>query len=171
MLFLECIILKMIKITEKMYFDIINALEYWKKLNKEIKKNYSRGVNLHEAFSEIIVGYKYKLFLSDDNSADLVDLKGNKFQVKGASNYKNDLSSFGPRSKFDYLIYCGLNDEKNKLLIWKINIDFLNDIYVNRKETFKMQQEAKRRPRFSIYKKIIEKHNIPIDLEVDLING
>jgi len=34
-----------------------------------------------------------------------------------------------------------------------------------------MQQEAKRRPRFSIYKKIIEKHNIPIDLEVDLING
>ncbi len=153
------------KITKEMYDKINDLFPKWKELNKEIKENYSRGINFHEAFSEIMVGWKFKLLLEEGgSSADLVDKNGLKYQVKGSSNYKNDLSTFGPRSEFDVLFYCGLNEEMNTLYVWKIDIDFLNKIKVNKDKTFREFQNLGKRPRFSIYKKIIKPNNLePIE--------
>ncbi len=156
------------KITKEIYCEILNIFPNWKELNNKIKEHYSRGINFHEAFSEIIVGYNFNLNLDKNSSADLIDNYEKKYQIKGSSDYKNDLSSFGPNSSFDYLIYCGLNELKTELYIWKIDINFLKKIYVNNDETFEEQQKQKRRPRFSIYKKIVVPKELTPVMKVNL---
>lgn len=159
-----------IKIDKELYCKVLNLFPNWKNLNYEIKKVYSRGVNFHEAFSEIIVGFHYGLSLEGNNSsADLVSEKtGKKYQVKGSSYYKKDLSSFGPKSSFDYLIYCGLDEKKEILLIWEIDIIFLKSVMVNKSLTFEQRQQEGKRPRFSIYNQIIKKNSLKPKMEVNL---
>lgn len=158
------------KITKELYDEIISLFPEWKKLNSSIKKHYSRGVNFHEAFSEIIVGWEFKLLLEEAgaSSADLISKEGVKYQVKGSSDYENDLSSFGPNTKFDVLYYCGLDTEQKKLKIWEIDIETVMNLKVNEKETFREVQMTGKRPRFSIYKKIIKPNNLKPIREVVL---
>lgn len=158
------------KITKELYNKIIDLYPVWKHLNEEIKKIYSRGVNLHEAFTEIICAYHLNLDLSlGKGSEDATDLGGNKIQIKGASDCSNDLSSFGPKSKFNILYFCCI-PENNKFLmrIYKIPIYSLHTIKVNKSETFIEQQKAGRRPRFSIHKKFVKQYNIKPTLEICL---
>ena len=153
-------------IDKKTYNKIINLYPKWKELNEEIKTIYSRGINLHEAFTEIICCYHLKLDLNLNNnmthdSSDAYTRAGLKVQIKGSSDCTNDLSSFGPKSQFDLLYFCCI-DAENKFLmkIFQIPINNLNKTLVNKNQTFLEQQLEGRRPRFSIYQKFILKNNI-----------
>ncbi|URM53174.1 Bsp6I family type II restriction endonuclease [Mycoplasma sp. SG1] len=150
------------KITEDLYNKIISLYPKWKELNQEIKKIYSRGINLHEAFSEIIVCYHFNLELNNNknsNSVDAFDLQNKTYQIKGASS-KNDLTSFGPSSIFDKLIFCYIQQDTDEMFVFLIDKDQVINILVNKHETFKQQQLQKRRPRFSLYKSIVIKNNL-----------
>jgi type-2 restriction enzyme bsp6I len=94
-----------------------------------------------------------------------------KVQVKASSNFNSDLTSFGPTSEFDILEFARLNQEENKLYLYKIPIDNLYDINVNSNETFKEQQQSGRRPRFSIIEKYIKEYNLKHYAVVDMITG
>lgn len=147
------------RITKELYNKIITLYPKWQFLNTELKKIYSRGINLHEAFTEIICCYHLNLDLNlgkSTNSADAFNQKKEPVQIKGSSYCEDDLSSFGPNSKFNILYYCCI-DTKNVYImnIFNIPINNLNTTFVNKNETFFDQQRQKRRPRFSIYKKII----------------
>ena len=153
--------------------DVFDAYFKWKELNNLIKKQYSRGVNLHEYITEnlccIINGYE--LHASEGESEDAINSKGQKIQIKGTSNFDDDLSSFGPKSKFDILEFVRLDQKKDIFYFYRIDINFLKEIYVNAKETFFQKQKTGQRPRFSIIKKIIKVHNIKPYALVEMQTG
>lgn len=161
------------KITDVEYKMVISLYPIWKELNSSIKNIYSRGVNFHEVFSEFIVCYindYYHSLGSGSEDAYTSDMK-KKVQVKASSNFNSDLTSFGPTSEFDILEFARLNQEENKLYLYKIPIDNLYDINVNSNETFKEQQQSGRRPRFSIIEKYIKEYNLKHYAVVDMITG
>ena len=147
------------KISFEKYKEIISLYPNWKNLNKAIKKEYSRGINFHEVFSEYIVCYvnNYYHSLGSGSEDAYTDDKKFKVQIKGSSNFDSDLTSF--------------NQENDKLYLYKIPIDDLYNIKVNSDETFKEQQQSGRRPRFSIIEKYIKRYNLEHYIVVDMITG
>lgn len=161
------------KISFEKYKEIISLYSNWKNLNKSIKNEYSRGINFHEVFSEFIVCYVNDYYHSLGSGSEDAYTNDKKFkvQIKGSSNFDSDLTSFGPTSEFDILEFARLNQENDKLYLYKIPIDDLYDIKVNSNETFKEQQQNGRRPRFSIIEKYIKKYNLRHYAIVDMITG
>ena len=160
------------KINKKIYDEAISLYPIWKKLNKNIKRLHSRGVNFHEIFSEFIVCYVNDYYHSiNDSSADALTNNMEKVQIKGTSNYNYDLTSFGPNSQFEILEFARLNQNNDKLYLYRIPIDNLYNINVNNKQTFKQQQESGRRPRFSIISNYIDKYKYKPYATVNMKNG
>lgn len=106
----------------------------WKELNLLIKKHYTRGVNLHEAITEHLVCIlnNYELHASSGGSEDAITKDNKKVQIKATSNFNDDLTSFGPKSKFDILEFLRLDLENDKFYCYRIPIDNLNNIKVNK---------------------------------------
>lgn len=159
------------KITENEYSRIIGFYHNWKELNYGIKEFANRGVNLHEYISEGIVSYHYDFYINNEkgaDSADCYDNDNNKVQVKGSSTYDSDLSSFGPDSEFDRLFYLGLDVKSDTCYIWEVDASLLDTTYVNKTETFRDQQKAGKRPRFSIYDKYIRPNNLMPEKTISL---
>lgn len=158
------------KISKSRYDKVINLYFDWKNLNSGIKEDYSRGVNLPEAITEPICCYVNDFYLSlGEGSEDaIVPTTGEKVQIKASSNFNSDLTSFGPQSEFDYLHFVRLNQIEDRMYLYNIPTDDLDDIYVNSYETFGEQQAQGRRPRFSIIEKYINKDDIDPYAIVDL---
>ena len=139
----------------------------WAITNKLLKFFWARGANLPEWISETAFcmatwAVRFKEVKSwwkkVHASFDTYNLKTWKTQQIKASSIVEDLSSFWPRSERDELYFMDFyNDWK---LDWVFDIYFIDSDYIywskmNEKESFKDQQEQKRRPRFSIKKDII----------------
>ena len=150
----------------KRIFDV------WKELKLGLRKYKSREPNMPEGLSEIafclwsgskryikLIGAKEGI----TGSFDTFDLKNNKAQQIKACSIENDLTSFGPRSKWDDLYFLDFyNDGKidGKFDVYLIPNKYIKSQLLNKNETFVDQQEQKRRPRFGIKKEIIIKHKI-----------
>lgn len=161
----------LITITESDFNKAIDLYWKWKDLNSELKKFYTRGVNLHEGITEIICCYVNDFQLSlGKGSEDAVDPKTNQLiQVKGSSNWNKDLTSFGPESKFDCLHFVRLSYEKDIMYLYQIPTYDLDNIMVNKTSSVKDFKKQGKRPRFSLIEKCINKHNINEYATVDLI--
>lgn len=147
-------------VTESDFEESIRLYFLWKELNTSIKEFYSRGVNIHEAITERIVCYVNDFRHSlGGGSEDALTSSNEKVQIKATSNFNSDLTSFGPRSRFDILHFVRLDSNNDVMYLYNLTIDELDSIYVNYNETFREQQLQGRRPRFSI----IEKFIIPND--------
>lgn len=90
---------------------------------------------------------------------DAITKDNKKVQIKATSNFDRDLTSFGPRSEFDILEFLRLDQHEDKFYCYRININDLNEIYVNEKETFIQKQKLGQRPRLSIIDRIIKVKN------------
>ena len=143
------------KILKELYSD-------WKKLNDRLKTISTRGINLPETISE----NAFALFFPDcfrivslkgmKCSFDCINIKtGSRIQIK-ASSVASDLTSFGPRSEWDELFFLDFSKGDGSFKVYKIEPDWIYNHQVNKKQTFKQQQEQSRRPRFSIIDKIIK---------------
>lgn len=154
----------------KFIFDIYFK---WKELNSLIKAHYTRGVNLHECITEHLCCFlnDYILHASSYGSEDAITTDGKKVQIKATSNFNRDLTSFGPRSYFEILEFLRLDQERDIFYCYKIEIEELEKIKVNRLETFDLKKKTGQRPRFSIIKDIIEKHNVKYYATINMING
>lgn len=128
---------RLLEIDEVMFNKAVDLYWQWRELNSEIKKFYSRGVNLHEGITEIISCYVNDHILSlGGGSEDAIVKDTNELvQVKGTSNYDKDLTSFGPNSKFDYLHFVRLKQCEDKMYLYDIPIEGLDDIKVNEEST------------------------------------
>jgi hypothetical protein len=51
----------------------------------------------------------------NEGSYDAKSSKGNLIQIKATSRFENDLTSFGPRSKFDKLHFARFDIEKDEV--------------------------------------------------------
>ena len=143
----------------------------WRELNDEIESINTRRVNLPEILSEGLFCLEMGSVRINSSingaksSFDAYDLKNNKrIQIKGCSMVP-DLTSFGPKAVWDELYFCDFyRDGKwnGKFDIYLISNDLIYKHIVNKKknETMKDQQKQGRRPRFLIYKEIIQVNNI-----------
>lgn len=161
------------KITKERYDEIRKIYFLWKELNSKIKETYTRGVNLHEAITETVCCYVNGFHLSiGSGSEDALNPSTQELiQIKGTSNWNSDLTSFGPNSIFDHLHFVRLNQDEDKMYLYDIPTETLNNIMVNRNDTFKDFQNQGKRPRFSIINKYIKKYDIKEYAIVNLITG
>lgn len=141
----------------------------WRKLSDKLRAIDSRAGNIPDGLSEgvfcLATGAVRLLGgISGANSSfDCYDPhRGTRIQIKAASVIP-DLTSFGPKSIWDELYFLDFYREGK----WDGSIDiyYIPDSYiygnrVNRRQSFSEQQAQGRRPRFSIYKDVIEKHGL-----------
>ena len=149
----------------------------WKLLNVGMKKFGARGVNFPEGISEvafcIFSGSTRLLSLkgSSSSSFDTFNLKTGKAEQIKACSVKGDLTSFGPKSKWDDLYFMDFyNNGKldGSFDVYKIDDEMLNYVSMNKEQKFAEQQLEKRRPRFSIKKEIISVWNVVLGIFLNL---
>lgn len=161
--------------------------DLWKNLKLGLRDYKSREPNFPEGLSETAfclwastknnmeVGRYIKIRGAKKGVAgsfDTFDIKKNKAQQIKACSVENDLTSFGPKSKWDELYFLDFyNNGKvdGKFDIYLIPNRYISNQSVNKSQKFTDQQDQKRRPRFGIKKEIIDKYKIkPIAREVKI---
>jgi len=146
-----------------------NIYTDWRNLCTQLNAVGARGVNLPEGLSESAFclemgAVRVTSSISGANSSwDCYDIKRQKrIQVKACSVLP-DLTSFGPNSQWDEIYFVDFYRQGNwdgTFDIYQINTSDIYSHKVNQNQTFKQQQQQGRRPRFSIYKELIQKQGI-----------
>ncbi|MAF20066.1 MAG: restriction endonuclease [Parcubacteria group bacterium] len=151
----------------------------WKRLKLGLRGYKSREPNFPEGLSEVAfcLFSDSERFVSSkgsgNSSFDTFNVKKNRAEQIKASSIKEDLTSFGPKSKWDDLYFLDFyNNGKldGSFNVYKIPTDKIYSVKVNKSQNFKQQQAQDRRPRFSITKKIIKKYNLkPIGNNIQIL--
>jgi len=138
----------------------------WIGLSRKAKDLGGRGTNLPEILSEGAFCLEMESVRVDTNingansSFDAYNLNTNKrIQIKAASVIP-DLTSFGPNSVWDELYFVDFSRLDGTFDIYFIPSEYIYSMPVNQNETMYQQQQKGKRPRFSIYKKIIQARNL-----------
>ncbi|MEO2068845.1 MAG: Bsp6I family type II restriction endonuclease [Desulfurobacteriaceae bacterium] len=156
------------KVQEFEKSDITRLKELWNlwyRLSQKLKE-YSGGearkINFPEFISEgcwcILTGSVRVIYPS---SADTYNLETKRAEQIKASVIENDLTSFGPKSRWDDLYFLDFSRLDGTFDVYKIPTDLLKREILNKKkgETFEDQQKQGRRPRLSL-KEFVRKHGI-----------
>lgn len=126
-----------------------DAYFQWKDLNTFIKDSSHRGINMPDAISEPMGCYCLGLkWNRGDKVGDATDEQGRKIEFKATSNFDSDLSSFGPTSTFDDLVFLRFNLKTNLLYVYDlgINSEELGKYPANKNQTIQEQKNQGRRP-------------------------
>jgi len=147
------------------YDKIKNIFKKWLDTNNDLKSLKGRTLNVPDVVSEGLFCIAFDAVRTNSThnakSYDCVmKLTGEGVQVKSAS-ISNDLTSFGPKSTWDLLYFMDFAPNgfvDGNVSFYKIEAEDVYNLVLNKskKETFLMQQEQGRRPRFSIQKSIIK---------------
>lgn len=151
----------------------------WKQLRDKALEYHFRGPNLLEGISETAFClYKesskrvLKVHGKGCNaSADTYDINKLRAEQIKATSVEEDLTSFGPKSKWDDLYFLDFYRDgalDGSFDVYLIDSELIYNRIVHKKnnETFRDQQNQKRRPRLSI-KEIIKEYKIePIDINI-----
>lgn len=148
---------------------LYNIYKDWRSLCDNLVKLKSRAVNLPEGLSEssfcLEMGFaRFTGSISGANTSfDCIDLNtNNRIQVKACSVLP-DLTSFGPKSVWDkiyFVDFCREGKWDGTFDIYLLTNDDIYNHKVNAEQTLRDQQLQGRRPRFSIFKEIIQKKNL-----------
>ncbi len=167
---------------EIMYFSKLDGKKWkeifdlWRGLKMGMREYHSHEPNFPEGLSEIAfclwsgsTRFMSAVGLSITSFDTFNTETGRAEQIKACS-VKYDLTSFGPKSKWDDLYFLDFYNEgkvDGKFDIYHIPSKLIYENKVNRNQTLKDQQGEKRRPRFCIKKDIIAKNKIkPIATKV-----
>lgn len=158
------------------YFDEIDYQKLkkiyysYKQLNEEIVSLESRRANLPEIVSEGLACILFNACRTNNkkfkchSSFDCVDENGTSYQIKAVStlskNEEGGPTSFGPKSEWDKLVLMHFICENDIVEIYLFDKN-IQDIYVNKTQTFAEQCLQGRRPRFSLLKKCHEMKIVP----------
>lgn len=147
--------------------DTLISIYYgWKNLNNLNIALGIRRINFPESVSE---GFSCILFdiLRTNNVSSMHGIKhtsmdainpsnGITYQIKACSttsqvsrSANGSPTSFGPRSEWDKLLYIHIDCDKDIMYFYEYE-DNINNVMVNRKETFADQCAQGRRPRFNM---------------------
>lgn len=161
-----------IKIDAERIDSACDAYFKWKDLNTYLKNNSHRGTNIPDAISEPMGCYCLGLLWNRGSKAgDATDPKDNrKIEFKATSRFEGDLSSFGPKCKFDDLVFLRFKLDDNQLWIYDLKIDSndLGNLPANKTEVVKQQQDQGRRPHISLYDLFIKNTNKQPDIIFDI---
>lgn len=144
--------------------EACSAYFKWKDLNNYIKSNSTRGLNMHEVISEPIgcycLGYEWN---RGKEAGDATDPKtGKKIEFKATSNFDDDLTSFGPKTTFDNLVFLRFKLDDNLLYIYDLNINSeeLSKLPANKTKTIGEQRKEGKRPHVCLTKLFVERLNL-----------
>jgi hypothetical protein len=166
---------------------IHRKFEVWKTLHTLCKEDGDRAPNMPESISEVIycmITHTTGRYMSAkklaNRSFDAFDfLNKETIQIK-AGQIKNDCTSFGPKSKWDKLVFMDFYNGGNidgTVDIYDIPTDLVHKVIVceydketgEKNITFLRQQELQRRPRFCMKESIIVPNSIePVYKKVKL---
>lgn len=150
--------------------NLKNVYDHWRELCVQLNNLNARSINLPEGLSEAAFclftdSVRVVKSISGANSSmDAYDINTKKrIQIKSCSVLP-DLSSFGPKTQYDELYFQDFyrfGEWDYKVDVYKIPLNLINATMVNSRQTFKQVQALGKRPRFSIWEKII----VPQSLE------
>lgn len=142
----------------------------WDVLNTGMKNYKARGINMPEGISEVAFclysgSRRFVSVVNGKTSAsfDTYNLDTQRAEQVKACSVKSDLTSFGPKSKWDDLYFMDFYNDGNldgSFNLYLIPNEMIYKTMVNKDESFTDQQNQKRRPRFSIKEKIIQEQNL-----------
>lgn len=146
----------------------ISTLEGWRKptmlevisegYNSLVFPNHIRVAKIKPLSKSRMRGMKMKPGRRSWDAIDNSD--GSRVQCKSTILH-NDLTSFGPRSDWDYIHFIDFHDiaagKSRKVYFYRIEKKWIENLILNetKGETFKDQQKQIRRPRLSIRERII----------------
>lgn len=152
--------------------ETCSAYFKWKDLNTYISNNSHRGMNMPDAISEPMgcycLGY---LWNRGDEIGDATDpVTRNKIEFKATSRFEGDLSSFGPKCKFDNLVFLRFKLDDNLLYIYdlQVNSEDFGMYPANQRETIQDQKNQGRRPHVSLQRLFVEGKNLEPDIIFDI---
>lgn len=143
--------------------------DFWKSLKLGLREYKSREPNFPEGLSEVAfcLWSGSSRFVNawnlSNKSFDTFNTKTSRAEQIKACSVEADLTSFGPRSRWDDLYFLDFyNNGKvdGRFDIYKIPSNLIYENKVNKNQTLKDQQGESRRPRFCIKKDIIVKNKI-----------
>lgn len=167
-----------------MEFDKNDGIEWkkvfdqWKGLKLGLKSYKAREPNFPEGLSEVAfcLWSQSSRYLSSkklsNTSFDTFNTNTNRAEQIKACSVEQDLTSFGPKSRWDDLYFLdffngGLVD--GCFDIYKIPSDLIYNHKVNKNQTLKEMQALGKRPRFSIKKHLVVEMNLkPIAKKVQV---
>ena len=162
---------------EVMFFDKNDAIAWkkmfdaWMQLKNDLKNFKAREPNIPEGISEIayclLSGSARKISVansSDSSSSfDTYNIKNQRAEQVKACSVSSDLTSFGPDSKWDDLIFMDFYNDGNvdgTFSAYLIPSDLIYKSMVNKNSSFLEFQTAGKRPRLHIKETIIQKLGI-----------
>lgn len=152
--------------------ETCNAYFKWKDLNTYISNNSRRGINMPDAISEPMGCYCLGfLWNRGSQVGDATDpITDRKIEFKATSRFEGDLSSFGPKTVFDDLVFLRFKLDENLLYIYdlKINSEEFGKYPANQNETIEDQKKQGRRPHVSLYKLFVETKDLEPDVIFDI---
>ena len=161
-----------ITIDEARIDETCNAYFKWKDLNTYISNNSHRGINMPDAISEPIGCYCLGLLWNrGDEVGDATDPNtGKKIEFKATSRFDGDLSSFGPRTQFDDLVFLRFKLDENLVYVYdlQINSDEFGKFPANKTQTIQDQKNQGRRPHVSLYSLFVKAMNLKPDVIFDI---
>jgi Bsp6I restriction endonuclease len=158
------------------YESLKEIFSDWQNINSKLKELGGRNLNVPDVFSEALFCIFFDA-VRTNNAAYSYDCvskaNGNGIQVKSGS-IAQDCSSFGPTSTWDEIYYADFapnGSVDGNVYFYKLEEDFSNIVLNQKKnETFKMQQEQGRRPRFSIKSRLINANSLEPILKINLLD-
>lgn len=161
-----------IKIDDARIDAVCAAYFQWKDLNSYVKSNSTRGINLPDVISEPMGCYSLGfLWNRGKETGDAYDpITDKRIEFKATSRFEGDLSSFGPKEKFDDLYFLRFNLHENMLYIYHLNVNFddLGKYPANKKETVQSQRNEGRRPHISLQKLFVDAKNLQPIVKFDI---
>ena len=143
--------------------------DLWRGLKMGMREYKSREPNFPEGLSEVAfcLWSGSSRFISarglSNTSFDTVNTKNKRAEQIKACSIDNDLTSFGPKSKWDdlyFLDFYSSGKVDGKFDVYKIPNDLIYKHKVNKNQTLQDQQTEKRRARLKVKKDIINKNGI-----------
>jgi hypothetical protein len=158
------------------YQKFKDIFKSWLDMNKSLQSLGGRSMNVPDVISEGVYCHLFNAVRTNGTgrSYDAVDLQTHEgVQVKSTS-IENDVTSFGPTSTWDVLIFMdfapsGVVD--GRVDIYRITTH-PGELILNRKkgETFTDQQSQGRRPRLSIKSQIINPEGLKPIMTISLLD-
>jgi len=147
----------------KKNFDLWRGLKMGMRDYKAREPNFPEGLS-ESAFCLWSGSSRFvKAWNLSNRSFDTFNIKKGRAEQIKACSIEEDLTSFGPKSRWDDLYFLDFYNKgkvDGKFDIYLIPSKFIYENKVNKNQTLKDQQGEKRRPRFSIKKDIITRNKI-----------
>ena len=152
--------------------ETCHAYFLWKNLNTYISDNSHRGINMPDAISEPMGCYCLGLEWNRGSEVgDATDpVTGRKVEFKATSRFEGDLSSFGPKTMFDDLVFLRFDIKKDFLYVYDLNINSeeFGKYPANKTQTINDQKKQGRRPHISLQKLFVDAKQLSPDVLFDI---